>query len=329
MAVIMTKTHFAGVTLVLSTILFVVFLIYLPVEIAGIRTGNLPFLIINSGLLSITCSIMIAFGLIVIFKKENVLSQIAILKRFRHLLFLMVKRDFTTRYRRSVLGILWSLLNPLLTMLVLTLVFSTIFRFDIPNFPVYLLSGQLIFSFFSESTTLAMGSIIGGAGIIKKVYVPKYIFPVSRVLSSMVNLFFSFIAFLFVVFVTRAPLHWTIILVPIPILYTLVFSFGVALLLSSLAVFFRDLTYIYGIMITLLTFLTPLFYPVSMLPDQVFYLIHLNPLFHYVTYFRALAIDGVLPGLWENIICTGFALGALCFGLYVSVLQQDKYILYL
>jgi len=325
----MTKTHFAGVTLVLSTILFVVFLIYLPVEIAGVRTSNLPFLIINSGLLSITCSIMIAFGLIVIFKKENVVSQIAIFKRFRHLLFLMVKRDFTTRYRRSVLGILWSLLNPLLTMLVLTLVFSTIFRWDIPNFPVYLLSGQLVFSFFSESTTLAMGSIIGGAGIIKKVYVPKYIFPVSRVLSSMVNLFFSFIAFLFVVFVTRAPLHWTMILVPIPILYTLVFSFGVGLLLSSLAVFFRDLTYIYGIMITLLTFLTPLFYPVSMLPDRVFYLIHLNPLFHYVTYFRTLALDGAIPGLWENIICTGFSLGALCFGLYVSVLQQDKYILYL
>ena len=325
----MTKTHFAGITLVLSTILFVVFLIYLPVEIAGIRTGNLAFLIIHSGFLSITCSIMIAFGLIVIFKKENVVSQIAIFKRFRHLLILMVKRDFTTRYRRSVLGVLWSLLNPLLTMLVLTLVFSTIFRFGIPNFPVYLLSGQLIFSFFSESTTLAMGSIIGGAGIIKKVYVPKYIFPVSRVLSSMVNLFFSFIAFLFVVFATRAPLHWTIFLIPIPILYTLIFSFGIALLLSSLAVFFRDLTYIYGIMITLLTFLTPLFYPVDILPDRVFYLIHLNPMFHYVTYFRSLAIDGAIPGLWENIICTGFALGALCFGLYVSVLQQDKYILYL
>jgi len=325
----MTKTHFVGITIVLSIILFIVFLIYLPIEIAGVRAGNLVFLMINAGFLALTCAIMTVFGLILILKKENLIEQIAVFKRFRHLMLLMVKRDFTTRYRRSVLGILWSLLNPLLTMLVLTLVFSTLFRFDIPNFPAYLLSGQLIFSFFSESTTSAMGSIIGSAGMIKKVYVPKYIFPISRVLSSMVNLFFSFIAFLFVVFVTRAPLHWTIILVPIPILYTLIFSFGVALLLSSLTVFFRDLNYIYGITITLLTFLTPLFYPVSILPERVFYLIHLNPMFHYVTYFRDLALYGVLPGLWENIICIGFASGALCFGLYVSILQQDKYILYL
>jgi len=214
-------------------------------------------------------------------------------------------------------------------MLVLTMVFSLLFSHEIPNFPVYLLSGQLIFNFFAESTNTAMGSITGNAGIIKKVYVPKYIFPVSRVLSSTVNVLFAFIAFMLVVIITRAPIHWTMLLIPIPIIYTLMFAMGVGMLLSSMAVFFRDITYIYGVMVTFLMFMTPIFYPVSILPDRVFHLIHLNPMFHYVSYFRDLALNGVIPGLWANIICLGFALAALCCGLYVTMSQQDKYILYL
>ena len=327
----MTKKHFAGTAIILSMIFFILFFLYLPIEVSGQRAGNIWFLMINAGFLAVTAAIMAGFVLIVFVKREYVKHQMTIFTRFRHLLFLMVKRDFVTRYRRSVLGILWSLLNPLLTMLVLTMVFSLIFRFEIPDvpFPVYLLSGQIIYGLFSESTSQAMGSITGGAGIIKKVYVPKYVFPVSRVLSSLVNFFFAFIAFLLVMIVTQASFNWTILLVPIPLLYVFIFSLGVGMLLSSMAVFFRDLTYIYGIFISLLMFLTPIFYPVSILPDRVYHLIHLNPLFHYVTYFRDLAIYGVIPGLWANIICLGFALAALGCGLYVTMSQQDKYILYL
>ena len=174
-----------------------------------------------------------------------------------------------------------------------------------------------------------MNSIVSGAGIIKKVYIPKYIFPISRVLSSVVNFGFAFVAFLLVLLVTRTLVYWTILLTPIPLLYVFIFSLGVGMMLSSMAVFFRDLTYIYGILITLLTFLTPIFYPVSILPDRVFHLVHLNPLFHYVSYFRDLALNGVIPGLWANIVCLGFALAALCCGMYVTMSQQDKYILYL
>jgi len=261
--------------------------------------------------------------------KEYIIRQWQTLNRFKHLLRLMIKRDFVTRYRRSVLGVLWSLLNPMLTMLVLTMVFSFIFRFEIPYFPVYLLSGQIMFVFFSEATTQAMGSITGNAGIIKKVYVPKYIFPVSRVISSLVNLSFAFIAFVFVVIITRAPLNWTLILFPIPMLYTFMFALGIGLLLSALAVFFGDLAYIYGIGITLLNFSTPIFYPVEILPDRVYQLMRLNPMYHYVSYFRSLALDGVIPGLWTNLICIGFALAAICAGLYVTMAKQDKFILYL
>ena len=325
----MTKKHFVSVAFALTFAFSIIFWFYLPMEVAGYRPGNIFMQLFYAGFIAVTAAIFLIFVLVIAVKRAYVKGQLYTLARFRHLLILMVKRDFITRYRRSVLGVLWSILNPLLTMLVLTMVFSTIFRFDVPNFPVYILSGQLIFNFFSESTTLAMGSITGGAGTIKKVYVPKYIFPISRVLSSMVNLGFSFLAFLLVSFVTRAPLNWTIILVPIPILYVVMFSMGVGMLLSALAVFFRDITYIYGVGTTLLMFLTPIMYPVSILPPRVYHLIHLNPMFHFVDYFRELALNGNVPGLWANIICLGFALFAFSIGLYAKMSHQDKYILYL
>jgi len=326
----LTRKHYLAIGIFLATALTVVFFLYLPIEVGGARAGNIPLLLINAGFLAVTATALVVFILIVTTRQAQVRTQLEILKKFRHLLFLMIKRDFVTRYRRSVLGVLWSLLNPMLTMFILTMVFSTLFGgMGIENFPVYFLSGQIIFGFFSESTSMAMGSITGSAGTIKKVYVPKYIFPVSRVLSSLVNLGFSFIAFLIVFVATGASFNWTMLLIPLPILYVVVFSMGIGMLLSAMTVFFRDITYIYGIGLTLLMFLSAIMYPVSILPPRVYHLIHLNPIFHFITYFRTLALDGAIPGLWANIVCIGFALGALCLGLYVKISQQDKYILYL
>ena len=326
----LTKKHFASFAIILSAILFVIFLRFLPIEVAGHRVvGMSPTLVINSGFMAVTVSMIFALLLMIFVKRDYVQAQIATVKRFRHLLILMVKRDFITRYRRSVLGILWSMLNPLFTMIILVIVFSFLFRFDIPNFAVYVLSGQIIFGLFSESTNQAMNSIISNAGVIKKMYVPKYVFPVSRVLSAAVNFGFAFIAFLLVVLVTRAPLYWTIMLVPIPVLYTFMFALGFGMLLSSMAVFFRDLQHLYAVTLTAWMFFTPIIYPVSILPERVYHLMHLNPLFHFVSYFRALALDGTVPGLWENVICLGFALFALGAGIYATLAYKDKYILYI
>ena len=310
-------------------ILFIFFWQYLPMEVAGQRPGNIYMQIFYAGFIAMTLTIVFVYLMIVATKRNYVKEQLDTLRQFRHLLFLMVKRDFVSRYRRSVLGVFWSLLNPLLTMLVLTMVFSTIFRFEIENFPAYLLSGQLIFNFFSESTNAAMASVMASANTVKKVYVPKYIFPISKIISSIVNMGFSFLAFLIVIIITGVPFQWTMLLIPISLLYVIVFSAGVGMMLSAMAVFFRDLTYIYSVLLTLLMLLTPIFYPVSILPDRVFHLIHLNPMFHYVNYFRELALEGSIPGLWPNIICLGFALAALGIGIYVKISQQDKYILYL
>ena len=328
----LTKKRLAGLTVLMSVIYFILLLL-LPESVVGSRADSMLLFAPKLVFLATTAAIATAMVLILIFKRDFVKWQKLSFSKYKYLLFNHVKRDFVSRYRKSFLGILWSLLNPLLTMMVLTIVFSQLFRFQIPNYPVYLLSGQIIYLFFNESTTRAMGSVIGAEGIIKKVYVPKYIFPVSSVLSSLVNLLFSFIAFLLVflfhVIFLDAPFHWTILLVPIPFFYVFVFALGVGMLLSSMAVFFRDLTYLYGISLTLLMYLTPIFYPAAIIPEQLLPFMGLNPLYQFITYFRSLALDGVIPGLWTNAVCLGFALAALCCGTYVFISKQDRYILYM
>ncbi|MCL1805754.1 MAG: ABC transporter permease [Clostridiales bacterium] len=323
----LTKHRLALLTIAMTVIYFALFM-FLPESVVGNRAESLLLYISKVMFLGMGASVTTASTLILIYKKEFIKWQMESFRRFKYLLRLLVKRDFVSRYRKSMLGVLWSLLNPLLTMLVITMVFSYIFNRAIDNFPVYLLSGQLIFHFYTESTTRAMNSVIGHQAIIRKVYIPKYIFPLSSVLSSLVNVLFSLIAFVLVFIVTRAPFHWTILLVPIPMLYTFVFSLGVAMILSSLAVFFRDLTYLYGIFTTLLMYLTPLFYPAEILPRRVLTLIGLNPMYHFVDYFRSLALRGVVPGLWANMVCFAFSMAALCCGVYVFMANQDRYYLY-
>lgn len=248
--------------------------------------------------------------------------------KFRPLLFQLVRRDFLAKYKRSVLGVLWSLLSPLFTMLVMTIVFSFVFRFDIENFPVYLLSGQIIFTMFSETTNLCMNSVIGAAPLMKKVNVPKYIFPISRALSSLINFAFSFMALVLVMLFTRAPFYPSMVYCVIPVFYAFVFSTGIGLILSAAAVFFRDVNYLYGIFLTAITYFTPLFYPISIIPDKFRWIISLNPLYHLVECFRTCTIYGGIPTLWQNLVCLTLAVLSLGAGLFVFVREQDRFILY-
>ena len=174
------------------------------------------------------------------FNKGYVKEKMEGFRRFTPLLRELVVRDIKVRYRHSALGLVWTVLNPLLMMVVITIVFSTLFKQNIPNFPIYYLSGSLIFAFNSESTTTALNSIISNASLIKKVYIPKYLFPLSNVLSGLVNLGFSLIAMFIVMLITDAPFHATLLLLPIPIFYTFLFSVGLGILLSAVTVFFRE-----------------------------------------------------------------------------------------
>jgi ABC-type polysaccharide/polyol phosphate export permease len=214
-------------------------------------------------------------------------------------------------------------------MIVMTVVFQWFFARGIPNFPVYLLSGQIVFTLFSEITNASLTSIAAGSGLIGKVYVPKYIFPLSKSLSALVNIPFSLAALVVVFIFTRQKIYWTVILIPIPIIYTFLFALGVGLILSSLNVMFRDLLYLWGVALTLLQFLTPVFWDISLMPEIMQTVIGFNPIYHFVDYFRQLVMYGAVPGLWSNMVCCIFVAIALVSGLYVFITKQDEFILYL
>lgn len=256
-------------------------------------------------------------------------QQIKNIYKYRWLLQQLVSRDLTVKYKRSVLGYLWSLLNPLMMMIVLSAVFSHIFRFSIENFPIYLLCGQVLFTFFSESTSMAMSSIIQGAGLIKKVYVPKYILPLSKILSSFVNLMYSLIAVVIILIFYKIQIHWTILLFPIPLIYLFLMSLGMGLMLSVAATYFRDVIYLYGILIQAWTYFTPLFYPIDMVSESIQFFIRLNPMYQIITYFRDIVMYGKIPTLQTNLICIAYSVAFLLIGVLVFRKHQTKFLLYI
>lgn len=249
--------------------------------------------------------------------------------KYKGLLFELVKRDIKVKYKRSVLGLLWSLLNPLLMMLVITIVFSNLFRFDIKNFPIYLLTGQIIFGFMSEATNVALNSILGNGSLIRKVYIPKYMFPLSKVLSSFVNLFFALIAVVIVMAVTRTQITPTVLLFPLSLIYILIFSIGLGLILSASTVFFRDTIYLYGIFLTAWNYFTPVFYPISIIPDKFKAVIYYNPMYYYIEHFREIVLYSKVPSLELNFTCLGISLAFLIIGSFVFYKNQNKFILYI
>jgi ABC-2 type transport system permease protein len=214
-------------------------------------------------------------------------------------------------------------------MLVLTAVFSALFKNNIPNFPVYLTCGKLIFDFNSEATKSALNSIISNASLIKKVYVPKYVFPIADALTAFVNLLFSLIALVIVIIFTKAPLTQTVLLFWVPIVYVFIFSTGLGLVLASINVFFRDVKHLYGVFILMWMYLTPLFYPAEILPPPVFAFIRYNPMHQFVYMFRGFVMYNRMPTLSQNLFCVGVSVSMFVIGLVVFKLKQDKFIMYI
>ena len=257
-------------------------------------------------------------------------TRLRIFWRYRDLLHLLVERDIKLRYRRSVLGFVWSVLNPLLDMLVKVIVFSYLFSRNIPNYPVFLISGQLMYSFMRESTTHALHSIPDNSDMLKKIYVPKYIFSLSKVNSAFVNLLFSLSALLLVMIITKVKFTfwWFMIVIPIAELY--VFCVGLGLLLAALYVFFRDIGNIWGVLTLAWMYLTPIFYDLDILSPTVRkWMPRLNPLYMYIRQVR----DFILEGSWERYMLTirgGYlALLMLAVGVFVFMKTKDKFILYI
>lgn len=264
--------------------------------------------------------------------------------RYQFLLRQLVGRDFKIKYKRSVLGVLWSALNPLLTMLVLSVVFIQLFNMggtsgNIPDYPVYLLSGLVFWNGFSEATNMALGSVIGNFNLITKVRIPKYIFPLSKVLSSAVNMLFSFIALYFIVLIEIArgqiSFAWQNIFMPYDFICVVLFSFGVGLVISALTVFFRDMLYIYGVFLTVWMYLTPVMYSMTQILNSKKWFtgyfmaaMRFNPMYHYVNFAHTIIFGGT-PTIMQFVCCALFAVCAAAVGLLFFRSKQKKFIYYI
>lgn len=248
--------------------------------------------------------------------------------KYKDLLYELVIRDIKIRYRRSVLGLLWTLINPILMMTVITIVFSHLFRFDIKNFPIYFFTGNVVFTFMVEATTNSLFSIIGSASLIKKVYIPKYLFPLSKVLSGLVNLFFAYIAMMLVMLVTGVSFGSAMLVSPLLILYVAMFTTGLGLILATVMVFFRDIAHLYSVVTLAWMYLTPIFYPSSLLEGKASWMLTVNPMYHYISYFRSLVLENHVPGIEANISCFLIGFIFLVAGFYIFYKKQDKFILY-
>lgn len=261
--------------------------------------------------------------------KNGVFATCVGLTRYSFLMKQLVARDFKTKYKRSVLGVLWSFLNPLLTMSVQYLVFASLFKSNVDNYAVYLMSGGILFNFFSEAVSMGLMSIIWNSSLITKVYVPKYIYPVSRVLSSAVNVLISMIPLCLMILFSGIPLRKSMLLIPLVLLYTTVFCIGMSLLLSSAMVFFRDTQFLWNVLSLLWMYLTPIFYPESIIPQKLLRLYHMNPMYQFIYFLRTITIDGTAPGPYTFLYCTLCAVVPLLLGLWVFRKTQDRFVFYL
>lgn len=253
--------------------------------------------------------------------------------KYKDLLIQLVTKDLKLKYRRSILGYVWSILNPLLIMIVISFVFSKMFNRNIENYPVYLIAGRTLFEFNSTATNGAMRSVIGNGALMKKTYVPKYIFPLARVTSSLIDSFFSMGALVIVMIFTRASVSWHILLAPIIMVQIYLFSLGLGFFLSAINVFFRDVQYIYHAFVTAWMYATPLFYDLESIaaasPQVAFIIEKFNPLYYYIQSFRDVVYYGRFPTAWNFWMGWVIAGAALIIGLVCFKKKQDQFILYI
>jgi ABC-type polysaccharide/polyol phosphate export permease len=250
-------------------------------------------------------------------RQPPILAEARHLHEFRGLLKLLVVRDITVRYKRSVLGLWWTLLNPLLTSAIMYLVFSQIFRFAVPGgvpFVVYLLSGVLLINFFALALNAVGVSLVSSAGIITKVYVPGEVFAVAAALAAGVNFLLSLVPLLVVLLITGVGIPWTIVLVPIPALAMLALVTGLGLLVATAAIRFHDTLDLVAVLVVLLGYLTPTFYPLAIVPERFQWVIEANPLYSYLTIFRELVYGAPAAPWWCWLVMLSTSLVALSLG---------------
>ncbi len=257
--------------------------------------------------------------------RNPVVDEFHELWRYRSLLRLLVINSIKTRYRRSVLGVIWTLLNPLLNTIVLTIAYSALFRFDLENYAIYLLAGFLLWNFFAQTTTASMNTLVWGSNLLRRIYIPRTIFAFSAVGNGLVNFILSLIPLLIVTLVMKHPVTPAVFFLFFSILLTAMFTLGVSLLLSTLAIFFVDIVDMYSVILSTLFFLTPIIYPISIIPPRYVPFIQWNPINIFLELFRFPVYYGVLPPLKMILAGTIIALGSLWIGWWFFTKRVDEF----
>lgn len=245
--------------------------------------------------------------------------------KYRGLILQLVRRDILSRYKRSVLGVAWTMLNPLGMMLVLTIAFSQLFR-DTRAYPAYVLSGLVAWTFFAQTTTISMSQLIWGGALISRIYVPRTVFSVSSIGTGLVNITLSIIPLLVVMVITGTPIRLSILFLPISILLLALFALGVGLLLSTVAVYFPDVAEMYQIVLMAWMYLTPIIYPEEIIPDAYrSILLKANPMYHLVVLFRKPVYEGVLPSLEQIGLASVISVSVFVLGWFVFTERADEF----
>ena len=252
------------------------------------------------------------------------------LKKYSFLLQQLVSRDFKVKYKRSVLGIVWSLLYPILTMVVMAIVFSNVFKFSTPgvNYLAYLLSGLVMFNYFNEASNLAMSSVVGSFSLLNKIYIPKYIFPLWKCLFVGINFLLTLVPLYIVLFATGTGVNIYHLLLPYAFICLFMFTLGMGFILSAVSVFLRDMFYIYGIVVMMWTYLTPIMYDIKMINESLQPWLKLNPMYHYINFAREIILYGRIPQPFTWVTCIISAVFVLIVGVVVFKKTQDKFIYY-
>ena len=241
----------------------------------------------------------------------------------------LVKRDFQQKYKRTVLGMVWSVLNPLLTLLIMRLVFYHLFGKTMPHYTIYLFSGNIIMAYFREATTNGMTSLLGNAQIIQKINVPKYLFIYSRIVSSFINFILTVGVYFIFCLIDHIEFGWHMLVLIYPIIFLTLLCIGVGMILSAFYIFFRDTAYLYNIFLTLLTYLSAVFYSIDSFPMNLQRLFLLNPIYVFITYFRMVVINGAIPSFLYHCLCAVYALFFFGIGCFMYKKYNHKFIYYL
>ncbi len=260
---------------------------------------------------------------------KTIKEQLLKIKKHQFLFEELVKRDFKKKYKRTALGMLWSLVSPLMQLLVMSVVFTHFFGQNKPHYMIYLFAGNLTFSFFKDSTNGGMNSLMQNSSIITKINLPKYMFLLSKNVASLINFGLTLVIFFLFVACDGIPFSFRFFALIYPIICLIVFNIGVGLILSALFVLFKDIQYLYDIFTMMLSYMSAIFYYTDTYSHRTQVLFHANPIYVYITYFRDVVIYGYIPGWKTHLLCFGYACIALLAGALIYKKYNYKFMYYM